>query len=203
MLKTNMLGSFKFMVALLHFSSAALLPPNTHISSQSMDTFPLQSHDNNAVLPPAVADPALPVFNLTDIHAYEWPSTPFIYKVDDDLSLNISSLGILAADKNQMKEFFHSLNAIYYSIAMYKEDSSMITLPFHRWNRNVSVRFEPGLVNALKRRQMRLIVGSVYFLMVDNWPREILWSKVIVGGVPIATFYLYLPGSHTQGDATE
>lgn len=46
----------------------------------------------------------------------------------------------------------------------------------------------------LKKWQIVDVLHLVFFLMRDHGPREILWSKIVVGKVPVAQFSVVFPG---------
>jgi len=131
--------------------------------------------------------------NETAVGSEKWPSTPFTKKISDDIYITIEEVGPLVLPVSQ-KRFFNSLTVIYFWTTKDGHLTDQINLPYYRRNRRVSVFFDRGLVNALQRWQLLEVLHVIQTLLLDCGPREIFWSKILIGKIPVATFSLTLRG---------
>ena len=189
-----MLGRFLLVAGLFLFSDIALsAPPIDPTYLSSIDTAAclltpptdvhtgLLSNESKLLLPASN--------NSID---KEWPSAPFTLFVGGDVYLTVGTLGIALPSTVPRKTFFTSLEILYYCINNEGWKADKVDLPFMRRNRNVSIGFHQGLEHSLERWHLLGVISSLWSIMIDCGPREILWANIISEKLPVATFSLTL-----------
>ena len=169
--------------------SASAILPNLQLPSGVPSSLSLPA---NATSLSAVTATTLPISNITTNPWPDWPIPPFTQRIGEGLYITVDKLGAFAAP-DARKGIFTSIEVIHYNIAIMGGPDEKISLPFNRVNQQVYVRFGGGLESTLLRWQMEGIMSTVWNMMMEHSPREILWAKILVGNpspAPVVDFSL-------------